>query len=174
MYHGAIISHTFINQPPFFNNMRDFSPEKRKRFGGRNSGGSGSRFERRDSDRSDSRSGSRFERRGSDRSDNRSGSRFERRDSNRSDRGDSRSDNKFHSSDEFRTSKFERHTVTCDSCGKRCEVPFKPTSNKPVYCSDCFKNNSRAGPMIKSQQQTEELDQINDKLDKIMKALQIE
>lgn len=32
----------------------------------------------------------------------------------------------------------EMHKTTCDDCGKRCEVPFKPTSSKPVYCSDCF------------------------------------
>src|SRR5258708_3205914 len=34
----------------------------------------------------------------------------------------------------------EMHEATCDSCGKRCEVPFRPTSGKPVYCSDCFRN----------------------------------
>src|SRR5260221_7958011 len=28
--------------------------------------------------------------------------------------------------------------ATCDNCGKPCEVPFRPTSGKPVYCSDCF------------------------------------
>ena len=32
----------------------------------------------------------------------------------------------------------EKTRVTCDSCGSKCEVPFKPTSNKPVYCDDCF------------------------------------
>jgi len=26
----------------------------------------------------------------------------------------------------------------CSNCGKECEVPFKPTGSKPVYCSDCF------------------------------------
>lgn len=26
----------------------------------------------------------------------------------------------------------------CDSCGKQCELPFRPTEGKPVYCSDCF------------------------------------
>ncbi len=29
-------------------------------------------------------------------------------------------------------------TATCDNCGKQAEVPFQPTSGKPVYCSDCF------------------------------------
>ncbi|MCX6739887.1 MAG: hypothetical protein NTZ49_01505 [Candidatus Parcubacteria bacterium] len=30
------------------------------------------------------------------------------------------------------------HEATCAECGKRCEVPFRPTGDKPVYCSDCF------------------------------------
>lgn len=33
----------------------------------------------------------------------------------------------------------------CTSCGKECEVPFKPTPGKPVYCRDCFSAN-RARP----------------------------
>jgi CxxC-x17-CxxC domain-containing protein len=33
-------------------------------------------------------------------------------------------------------------SATCDKCGKECEVPFKPTSGKPVYCSDCFSSTS--------------------------------
>ena len=28
--------------------------------------------------------------------------------------------------------------VTCSDCGKVCEVPFKPTAGRPVYCRDCF------------------------------------
>ncbi len=28
--------------------------------------------------------------------------------------------------------------TVCSSCGNECEVPFKPTTGKPVYCSDCF------------------------------------
>lgn len=30
------------------------------------------------------------------------------------------------------------HQTVCDECGKSCEVPFRPTEGKPVYCSDCF------------------------------------
>lgn len=33
----------------------------------------------------------------------------------------------------------EMFSATCDSCGKSCELPFKPTGSKPVYCSDCFR-----------------------------------
>ena len=32
----------------------------------------------------------------------------------------------------------EMFKTTCSSCGKECEVPFKPTNGKPVYCSECF------------------------------------
>jgi CxxC-x17-CxxC domain-containing protein len=30
------------------------------------------------------------------------------------------------------------HDAVCDECGKNCQVPFKPSGEKPVYCSDCF------------------------------------
>ena len=33
----------------------------------------------------------------------------------------------------------EMHPATCAACGKETEVPFKPMSDKPIYCSDCFK-----------------------------------
>ena len=38
--------------------------------------------------------------------------------------------------------------VTCSSCGKETEVPFVPSGDRPVYCSDCFAQqggNSRSG-----------------------------
>ena len=34
----------------------------------------------------------------------------------------------------------EMLTATCSSCGKDAQVPFRPTSGKPVYCSDCFRS----------------------------------
>ena len=30
------------------------------------------------------------------------------------------------------------HQAVCDDCGKSCEVPFKPTGNREIFCSDCF------------------------------------
>ncbi|MDD5098498.1 MAG: hypothetical protein PHD31_02170 [Candidatus Pacebacteria bacterium] len=35
----------------------------------------------------------------------------------------------------------EMHEAICSDCGKRCEVPFKPTNEKPVYCSECFEKH---------------------------------
>ncbi len=35
----------------------------------------------------------------------------------------------------------ESFKAVCDSCHKSCEVPFRPTTGKPVYCNDCFAKN---------------------------------
>ena len=32
----------------------------------------------------------------------------------------------------------EMFSATCSNCGKEAQVPFRPTSGKPVYCTDCF------------------------------------
>lgn len=29
--------------------------------------------------------------------------------------------------------------ATCNDCGARCELPFKPSGGRPVFCRDCFK-----------------------------------
>ena len=62
------------------------------------------------------------------------------------------------------------HDVVCDKCKKPCQVPFKPSSDKPVYCNDCFKKDGNSGRSSNSEQ----LNLINAKLDKIMQALKIE
>lgn len=28
--------------------------------------------------------------------------------------------------------------ATCAQCGRDCEVPFKPTGERPIYCSNCY------------------------------------
>lgn len=33
------------------------------------------------------------------------------------------------------------HRAVCSKCGKDCEVPFRPTGDKPIYCNDCFGAN---------------------------------
>ena len=40
----------------------------------------------------------------------------------------------------------EMHQTNCDNCGKQCEVPFKPTSGKPIYCSSCFDKGQNDSP----------------------------
>ena len=32
----------------------------------------------------------------------------------------------------------EMSDATCSECGQPCQVPFKPTEGRPVYCRDCF------------------------------------
>jgi len=32
----------------------------------------------------------------------------------------------------------EMHKAVCASCGKECEVPFKPDGTRPVYCRECY------------------------------------
>jgi len=41
----------------------------------------------------------------------------------------------------------EMFAATCAACGKSCQVPFQPSGDKPVYCSDCFQGqrNSSSG-----------------------------
>jgi CxxC-x17-CxxC domain-containing protein len=32
----------------------------------------------------------------------------------------------------------EMFKATCSNCGNACEVPFRPSGDKPVYCNNCF------------------------------------
>lgn len=78
----------------------------------------------------------------------------------------------------------EMHDVICDKCGKECQVPFRPTGDKPVLCSDCFRkdggasrdssrrefNSSNSGSSSGISQ--EQFRQLNAKLDKIIEFLE--
>jgi len=33
----------------------------------------------------------------------------------------------------------EMYDVTCSACGAQTQVPFRPSQDRPVYCSDCFR-----------------------------------
>ena len=33
----------------------------------------------------------------------------------------------------------EYFKAVCSECGEECEVPFRPTQGKPVYCKECYK-----------------------------------
>ncbi len=35
--------------------------------------------------------------------------------------------------------------VICADCSKECEVPFKPSADRPVYCKDCFSKRKGGG-----------------------------
>ena len=38
----------------------------------------------------------------------------------------------------------EMFSATCSSCGREAQVPFRPSGEKPVYCSDCFSTQRRS------------------------------
>lgn len=106
-------------------------------------------------------------------------------------RGESRGfgrDNRSGGSSEYKQS----FRVTCDKCAKSCEVPFKPTGNKPVYCSDCFRKNEKKSTKYDdfnefdriektkspSNQSNDlllkRLDAIEEKIDKILESLSLD
>ncbi|MFH1668248.1 MAG: CxxC-x17-CxxC domain-containing protein [Candidatus Komeilibacteria bacterium] len=63
----------------------------------------------------------------------------------------------------------QMYSAVCDKCGQKCEVPFKPSSDKPIYCSNCFDKGDRGNKG--SGQGGKQLDEINAKLDLIMTSL---
>jgi len=78
------------------------------------------------------------------------------------------------------------HQATCDQCGKPCEVPFRPTSGKPVYCSVCFEGkkeirDDRGGDRFSQRSDTSkgnnnevkrQLEILNGKMDLLIKAVE--
>jgi CxxC-x17-CxxC domain-containing protein len=36
----------------------------------------------------------------------------------------------------------ELFKAKCSACFQMCEVPFRPTNGKPVFCKDCFRDNA--------------------------------
>lgn len=90
------------------------------------------------------------------------------------------------------------HQATCAQCGQSCEVPFKPTGDRPVYCSNCFKgkdanssprrpeNRDFAKPSFSARgnggsadgashgdPSNKQLELLNEKLDRILSALDL-
>lgn len=60
--------------------------------------------------------------------------------------------------------------AVCSKCGKKCEVPFRPTGDKPVYCSQCFDKGSRTSGQAPDQFK-QQFEILNSKLDKILQTL---
>ena len=109
----------------------------------------------------------RFGGRDSDRPNRRESSSFSR------DERPARSFNRASSDRPERSNRLEMFETTCDRCKKRCEVPFKPSGGKPVYCSDCFrKNESFDQNNGANSTSSSDLNQINKKLDKILELLE--
>ncbi len=93
----------------------------------------------------------------------------------------------------------EMHDATCSQCGKPCQVPFRPSNGREIFCSNCFKDKKHDGPMRpaggnfdrprfdskpsfdkkpafgggnnNNEQFKQQFEALNSKLDKILKAL---
>jgi CxxC-x17-CxxC domain-containing protein len=71
------------------------------------------------------------------------------------------------------------YKVTCDECGKECQVPFRPTAGKPIYCDDCFgkkkgmKSNYSTNEITEKYKKMEnQMNLMHTKLDQILNFLQ--
>lgn len=73
-------------------------------------------------------------------------------------------------------------SAICANCGKSCQVPFKPSPDKPVYCDDCFAkirgvSKQRENkvqdqrPTVVSSDFSGQLNSLNSKLDKVLSLL---
>lgn len=74
----------------------------------------------------------------------------------------------------------EMHQAVCTDCGRDCEVPFKPTGDKPIFCDKCFGKNKEikmgkpsGGNAGNSAELNAKFDMLNIKLDRILKALDV-
>lgn len=77
-------------------------------------------------------------------------------------------------------------SATCAECGDRCEVPFRPTGEKPVLCNNCFRGGDDRGARrekrfdrprreerpSRDNRLDEQFEQLNVKLDLIMKEIE--
>lgn len=86
------------------------------------------------------------------------------------------------------------HEAVCSECGDRCQVPFRPNGRKPIFCSKCFEKQGNGGsersfdrPRFDREDRggfgkdksndvlvanlKAQLDEVNSKLDKILRTL---
>jgi CxxC-x17-CxxC domain-containing protein len=56
----------------------------------------------------------------------------------------------------------ESTTVTCSDCGTECRVPFVPSTDRPVYCSDCFRTEVQDIPEMTEVQDIPEMTEVQD------------
>ena len=108
-----------------------------------------------------------FEKNGGGRDSNRSGGRDYNRGGGRDYNRGSRDSNRG-------SRNTEMFSAVCDECGKDCQVPFKPSSDKPIYCSSCFekKGGGRdSGNRGGGSNQNAQLEAINEKLDRLLSIL---
>lgn len=59
--------------------------------------------------------------------------------------GNDRAGNRFNNTRSQSDKPTQLFSATCSLCGKSCEVPFRPSGDKPVYCSNCFGKKNEGG-----------------------------
>lgn len=99
--------------------------------------------------------------------------------------GNFRRDDRSRNRRDFARSSFRDHdrsrqmfSAICSECGKECQVPFKPTSNKPIFCSECFEKKGGGSKPRRFEdrndrrpQNNQQFESINNKLDQILAIL---
>ncbi|MFH1253421.1 MAG: CxxC-x17-CxxC domain-containing protein [Candidatus Uhrbacteria bacterium] len=68
----------------------------------------------------------------------------------------------------------QMHDAVCAKCGNDCQVPFRPTAGKPIFCNNCFEKPDRSARASGGQDSGEVMTQIkmlNEKMDKLIKIL---
>ena len=63
----------------------------------------------------------------------------------------------------------QMHSAVCAKCGNDCQVPFKPTIGKPVFCNECFKLGGNDGK--DSGEMIAQIKLLNTKIDKLLTIL---
>ena len=74
---------------------------------------------------------------------------------------------------DFEKSNFQEkrmYSAICTECGNKCEVPFRPTGGKPIYCRNCFRKGDNTGGK-NVEKFKEQFELLNAKLDNILKLL---
>lgn len=63
----------------------------------------------------------------------------------------------------------QMHDAVCSKCGSKCQVPFRPTHGKQVFCDKCF---DKGGVSAKGgSDNSAQFKMLNEKLDKLIKLL---
>lgn len=62
--------------------------------------------------------------------------------------------------------------ATCSNCGNPCKVPFQPSGDKPIFCSNCFEaKNEKRSKNNTEQLYKQQFEALNTKLDRILELL---
>jgi CxxC-x17-CxxC domain-containing protein len=75
----------------------------------------------------------------------------------------------------------QKFDAVCSNCGKKCQVPFRPSASRPVYCNDCFgaphdapkdKKDFSSAEGRTTAELTRQIAAMNNKIDLMLKILQ--